>query len=64
MKSFKRFLKEEYQGPGDLETLIRLMDYEREGKEINEFYYYSYVRFPGNDIPWWTRSSWSDQYKL
>ena len=43
MKSFKRFLKEEYQGPGDLERLIQLMDFEREGKENLYGYYYLYV---------------------
>ena len=43
MKSFKRFLKEEYQGPGDLERLQLLMDFEREGKENLFGYYYSYV---------------------
>ena len=43
MKSFKRFLKEEYQGPGDLERLQLLMDFEREGKESFYYYYYNYV---------------------
>jgi hypothetical protein len=43
MKGFKRFLKEEYQGPGDLERLQQFMDVEREGKELNSYYYYNYV---------------------
>jgi hypothetical protein len=30
MKRFKRFLKEEYQGPGDLDLLQQLMGYEQE----------------------------------
>ena len=37
MKSFKRFLKEEYQGPGDLERLQLLMDFEREVKITPQF---------------------------
>ena len=37
MKSFKRFLKEEYQGPGDLDLLQALMGYEQ---DTNPAYWY------------------------
>tara|TARA_R100000234_G_scaffold120109_1_gene105519 strand:- start:3681 stop:4658 length:978 start_codon:yes stop_codon:yes gene_type:complete len=45
MKSFKRFLKEEYQGPGDLDLLQALMGYEQESADSATWYYYAWGGF-------------------
>ena len=39
MKSFKRFLKEEYQGPGDLDLLQTLMGYEQVSADSATWYF-------------------------